>query len=179
MRQSASGISVHRNADDFLRPMDNPMIQALRSAYASMSDNYGMRLGAKCLVDKYLEDAVVYRISMRRDRHVRVEFDSRHDRLQPGGKSFSAYPNSIAIAAVSLQPDADFLEKNFETDDDKNGSVPRRCKTILVDRGPCDRARSALSGLGGLANPCCLSWPRRKLDESPRIPRLKSNARMK
>jgi hypothetical protein len=57
-----AGIPVHRKPTIFLRPMDNPMIQALRSAYASMSDNYGMRLGSQMFGDKYLEDAVVYRI---------------------------------------------------------------------------------------------------------------------
>ena len=45
-----------------MRPMNNPMIQALRSAYASMSDNYARRLGGQTFGDKYLEDAVVYRI---------------------------------------------------------------------------------------------------------------------
>jgi hypothetical protein len=57
-----AGIPFHRKPTIFLRPMDNPMIQALRSAYASMSDNYGMRLGSQVFGDKYLEDAVVYRI---------------------------------------------------------------------------------------------------------------------
>jgi hypothetical protein len=57
-----AGIPFHRKPTIFLRPMDNPMIQALRSAYASMSDNYGMRLGSQMFGDKYLEDAVVYRI---------------------------------------------------------------------------------------------------------------------
>ena len=57
-----AGIPFHRKPTIFLRPMDNPMIQALRNAYASMSDNYGMRLGSQMFGDKYLEDAVVYRI---------------------------------------------------------------------------------------------------------------------
>ena len=57
-----AGIPFHRKPTIYLRPMDNPMIQALRSAYASMSDNYGMRLGSQIFGDKYLEDAVVYRI---------------------------------------------------------------------------------------------------------------------
>ena len=57
-----AGIPFHRKPTIYLRPMDNPMIQALRSAYASMSDNYGMRLGSQMFGDKYLEDAVVYRI---------------------------------------------------------------------------------------------------------------------
>ena len=57
-----AGIPFHRKPTIFLRPMDNPMIQALRSAYASMIDNYGMRLGSQMFGDKYLEDAVVYRI---------------------------------------------------------------------------------------------------------------------
>lgn len=57
-----AGIPFHRKPTIFLRPMDNPMIKALRSAFASMSDNYGMRLGSQMFGDKYLEDAVVYRI---------------------------------------------------------------------------------------------------------------------
>jgi hypothetical protein len=57
-----AGIPFHRKPTIYLRPMNNPMIQALRSAYASMSDNYGMRLGSQRFGDKYLEDAVVYRI---------------------------------------------------------------------------------------------------------------------
>jgi hypothetical protein len=57
-----AGIPFHRKPTIYLRRMDNPMIQALRSAYASMSDNYGMRLGSQMFGDKYLEDAVVYRI---------------------------------------------------------------------------------------------------------------------
>jgi hypothetical protein len=57
-----AGIPMHRQPTIFLRPMDNPMIQALRSTYASMSDNYGMRIGSQMFGDKYLEDAVVYRI---------------------------------------------------------------------------------------------------------------------
>ncbi len=55
-----AGIPFHRKPTIFLRPMDNPMIQALRNAYASMSDIYGMRLGSQMFGDKDLEDAVVY-----------------------------------------------------------------------------------------------------------------------
>ena len=57
-----AGIPMHRLPTIFMRPMDNPMIQALRNAYASMDDNHGMRLGGQMFGDKYLEDAVVYRI---------------------------------------------------------------------------------------------------------------------
>jgi hypothetical protein len=42
--------------------MDKPFIQALRSAFASTADTYGMRLGGQMFGDKYLEDAFVYRI---------------------------------------------------------------------------------------------------------------------
>ena len=45
-----------------MRPMDNPMIQALRGVFASAADTYGMRLGGQVFGDKYLEDAFVYRI---------------------------------------------------------------------------------------------------------------------
>ena len=57
-----AGIPIHRKPTIFMRPMNNPMIQALRSAYASMNDNYARRLGGQTFGDKYLEDAVVYRI---------------------------------------------------------------------------------------------------------------------
>ena len=57
-----AGIAVHRKPTIFLRPMNNPMIQALRNAFASAEDTYGMRLGGQMFGDKYLEDAVVYRI---------------------------------------------------------------------------------------------------------------------
>ena len=55
-------IPIHRQPTVFLRPMDNPFIQALRRTFASASDTYGMRLGGQTFGDKYLEDAFVYRI---------------------------------------------------------------------------------------------------------------------
>lgn len=57
-----AGISVFRQPAIFLRPMDNPMIKALRGTFASASNTYGMRLGGQRFGDKYLEDAFVYRI---------------------------------------------------------------------------------------------------------------------
>ena len=57
-----AGIPPHRQPTIFMRPMNDPMIQDLRKSYTSMSDNYGMRLGGQKFGDKYLEDAVVYRI---------------------------------------------------------------------------------------------------------------------
>ena len=57
-----AAIPPHRRPTILMRPMNDPMIQDLRKAYASMSDNYGMRLGGQKFGDKYLEDAVVYRI---------------------------------------------------------------------------------------------------------------------
>ncbi len=57
-----AGIPIHRQSTIFMRPMDNPMIQALRRTFASTSDTYGMRLGGQKFGDKYLEDAFVYRI---------------------------------------------------------------------------------------------------------------------
>lgn len=57
-----AGIPYYRLPTIYMRPMNNPMIQALRKDYASMKDNYGMRLGSQMFGDKYLEDAVVYRI---------------------------------------------------------------------------------------------------------------------
>ena len=45
-----------------LRPMDNPMILALRRVFGHATDTRGMRLGGQTFGDKYLEDAFVYRI---------------------------------------------------------------------------------------------------------------------
>jgi hypothetical protein len=45
-----------------MRPMDNPMIQALRRVFATTKDTYGMRLGGQTFGDKFIEDAFVYRI---------------------------------------------------------------------------------------------------------------------
>jgi len=57
-----AGIPIHRKPTIFMRPMNNPMIKALRSTYASMGDNYARRLGGQTFGDKFLEDAVVSRI---------------------------------------------------------------------------------------------------------------------
>lgn len=57
-----AGISFSKRPSIFVRPMDNPMIQALRKAFALTSDTFGMRLGGQTFGDKYLEDAFVYRI---------------------------------------------------------------------------------------------------------------------
>lgn len=59
-----AGLSVERQPSIFVRPMDSPMIQALRSTsiFASAAGTYGMRLGGQVFGDKYLEDAFVYRI---------------------------------------------------------------------------------------------------------------------
>lgn len=57
-----AGIPMHRRPSIFMRPMNNPMIQALRGTFASAKDTYGMRLGGQMFGDKYLEDAFVYRI---------------------------------------------------------------------------------------------------------------------
>jgi hypothetical protein len=45
-----------------LLPMRRPFIQALRGAFASTKDTYGMRLGNQMFGDQFLEDAFVYRI---------------------------------------------------------------------------------------------------------------------
>lgn len=57
-----AGIPIHRQPALFMRPMDNPLIQALRRTFATAKDTYGMRLGGQKFGDKYLEDAFVYRI---------------------------------------------------------------------------------------------------------------------
>jgi hypothetical protein len=45
-----------------LRPMDNPMIKALRHIFGHATDTRGMKLGGQTFGDKYIEDAFVYRI---------------------------------------------------------------------------------------------------------------------
>ena len=57
-----AGIPIHRQPTISMRPMDNPFIRDLRSAFASTKDTYGMRLGGQIFGGKYIEDAFVYRI---------------------------------------------------------------------------------------------------------------------
>ena len=57
-----AGIPIHRQPSILMFPMDNPMIAALRSIFASAKETYGMRLGGQGFGDQYLEDAFVYRI---------------------------------------------------------------------------------------------------------------------
>jgi hypothetical protein len=57
-----AGISYRKRPTIYWRPMNKPFIQALRRAFASASDTYGMRLGGQMFGDQYLEDAFVYRI---------------------------------------------------------------------------------------------------------------------
>lgn len=56
------GIPLRRRVALALRPVQRPFIQALRLAFASAKDTYGMRLGGQVFGDQYLEDAFVYRI---------------------------------------------------------------------------------------------------------------------
>jgi hypothetical protein len=58
-----AGIPIHRQPSILMFPMDNLMIEALRSIFASAANTYGMRLGGQGFGDQYLEDAFVYRIS--------------------------------------------------------------------------------------------------------------------
>jgi hypothetical protein len=57
-----AGISYRKRPAIYWRPMNKPFIQALRRAFASAADTYGMRLGGQMFGDQYLEDAFVYRI---------------------------------------------------------------------------------------------------------------------
>jgi hypothetical protein len=57
-----AGIPFRRLPPLALRPMRRPFIQALRRAFASAKDVYGMRLGNQTFGDQFLEDAFVYRI---------------------------------------------------------------------------------------------------------------------
>ena len=56
------GIPLQRRVPLFLRPVQRPFIKALRLAFSSAKDTYGMRLGGQTFGDQYLEDAFVYRI---------------------------------------------------------------------------------------------------------------------
>jgi hypothetical protein len=55
-------IPSHRQPTILMRSMSDPMIVALRNAFAATADTRGMRLGGQKFGDKYIEDAVVYRI---------------------------------------------------------------------------------------------------------------------
>lgn len=55
-------IPSHREPTILMKTMNDPMIEALRGVFASTADTRGMRLGGQKFGDKYLEDAIVYRI---------------------------------------------------------------------------------------------------------------------
>ena len=57
-----ASIPVHRQPTILLRPMRSPMIKELRSVFGKTASVYGMRLGGQTFGDKYIEDALVYRI---------------------------------------------------------------------------------------------------------------------
>jgi len=57
-----AAIPMHRRPTILMKPMNDPMIRDLRGIFASTADSRGMRLGGQKFGDKYLEDAVVYRI---------------------------------------------------------------------------------------------------------------------
>lgn len=57
-----AGISYRKRPTIFWRPMNKPFIQALRRAFSSAVDTYGMRLGGQKFGDQFVEDAFVYRI---------------------------------------------------------------------------------------------------------------------
>jgi hypothetical protein len=46
----------------FLRDLNDPFIQALRSIFGHASSTYGMRLGGQRFGNQYVDDAFVYRI---------------------------------------------------------------------------------------------------------------------
>ena len=57
-----ASIPVHRQPTILLRPMRSPMIKELLSVFGKTASVYGMRLGGQTFGDKYIEDALVYRI---------------------------------------------------------------------------------------------------------------------
>ncbi|WP_263359992.1 hypothetical protein [Acidicapsa ligni] len=55
-------IPLYSTPTIFVRDLNDPFIQSLRSAFGQTSDTYGMRLGGQRFGNQYVEDAFVYRI---------------------------------------------------------------------------------------------------------------------
>jgi hypothetical protein len=57
-----ANIPIHRRPDILLLPMNSKMIEALRSLFGATKDVYGMRVGSQSFGDKYIEEALIFRI---------------------------------------------------------------------------------------------------------------------
>jgi hypothetical protein len=59
---TASGITLERTPTLLILEMYDPFIRALRRMFAKTKSVEGMRLGLQLIGDKFLEDALVYRV---------------------------------------------------------------------------------------------------------------------
>jgi hypothetical protein len=59
---TAAGISLERTPTLMILKMSDPFIRALRRIFAKTKSVEGMRLGGQLIGDRFVEDALVYRI---------------------------------------------------------------------------------------------------------------------
>jgi hypothetical protein len=59
---SAAGISLERTPALLILKMSDPFIRSLRRIFGKAKDVEGMRLGGQLVGDRFIEDAIVYRI---------------------------------------------------------------------------------------------------------------------
>lgn len=59
---AAAGISLERTPSLLILKMSDPFIRALRRTFAKAKSVEGMRLGSQLIGDRFIEDALVYRI---------------------------------------------------------------------------------------------------------------------
>lgn len=59
---AAAGISLERTPPLLILKMSDPFIRALRRIFAKTKSVEGMRLGGQLIGDRFVEDALVYRI---------------------------------------------------------------------------------------------------------------------
>lgn len=59
---TAAGISLERTPPLLILKMSDPFIQSLRRTFAKTTSVEGMRLGGQMIGDRFVADAIVYRI---------------------------------------------------------------------------------------------------------------------
>lgn len=59
---TAAGVSLERTPSLLILKMSDPFIRALRRIFAKARNVEGMRLGGQLIGDRFVEDALVYRI---------------------------------------------------------------------------------------------------------------------
>jgi hypothetical protein len=59
---TAAGISLEQTPALLILGMSDPFIQALRRIFSKTASVQGMRLGGQLIGDRFVEDAIVYRI---------------------------------------------------------------------------------------------------------------------